>query len=103
MLEQSKRAHNNKASTVSGVDTGFADLNNCISGLQRGDLIVLAACPSVGKTALALTLARNAAVDARVGVLILSPKMSKIQVVQHLLSIETKVDFAQAPHWSAAR
>lgn len=91
VLEQSKRVHN-KASTASGVDTGFADLNECTSGLQRGDLIVLAACPGVGKTALALTLARNAAVDARVGVLIFSPKMSKIQVVQRLLSIETKVD-----------
>ncbi|MDE2812475.1 MAG: replicative DNA helicase [Gemmatimonadota bacterium] len=93
VLEQSKRAHtHNKASTASGVNTGFADLNECTSGLQRGDLIVLAACPGVGKTALALTLARNAAVDAGAGVLILSPKMSKIQVVQRLLSIETKVD-----------
>ena len=90
VLEQSKHAHN-KVSTVSGLDTGFIDLNDCISGLQKGDLIVLAACPSVGKTALALTLARNAAVDAGVGVLIFSPKMSKIQVVQRLLSIETKV------------
>lgn len=92
VLEQSKRAHtHNKASTASGVNTGFADLNECTSGLQRGDLIVLAACPGVGKTALALTLARNAAVDAGAGVLIFSPKMSKIQVVQRLLSIETKV------------
>lgn len=90
VIEQSKRAHN-KGTTVSGLDTGFIDLNNCISGLQKGDLIVLAACPSVGKTALALTLARNAAVDAGVGVLIFSPKMSKIQIVQRLLSIETKV------------
>ena len=93
VLEQSKRAHtHNKASTASGVDTGFVDLNECTSGLQRGDLIVLVACPNVGKTALALTLARNAAVDAGAGVLIFSPKMSKIQVVQRLLSIETKVD-----------
>ena len=91
VLEQSKRAHN-KVPTVFGIDTGFIDLNDCISGLQKGDLIVLAACPGVGKTALALTLARNAAVDAGVGVLIFSPKMSKIQVVQRLLSIETKVD-----------
>ena len=91
VIEQSKRTHN-KVATVSGLDTGFIDLNDCISGLQKGDLIVLAACPSVGKTALALTLARNAAVDAGVGVLIFSPKMSKIQVVQRLLSIETKVN-----------
>ena len=53
---------------------------------------MLAAHPGVGKTALALTLARNAAVDAEVGVVIFSPKMSKMQVGQRLLSIETKVD-----------
>ncbi len=91
VIEHSKRTHN-EVGTVSGVDTGFIDLNDCISGLQKGDLIVLAACPNVGKTALALTFARNAAVDAGVGVLIFSPKMSKMQVVQRLLSIETKVD-----------
>ena len=91
VIEQSKRTHN-KVATVSGLDTGFSDLNDCISGLQKGDLIVLAACPSVGKTALALTLVRNAAVDAGAGVLIFSPKMSKMQVVQRLLSIDTKVN-----------
>ena len=91
VLEQIERAHS-KASAVSGIDTGFVDLNECTSGLQKGDLIVLAACPGVGKTALALTLVRNAAVDAGIGVLIFSPKMSKMQVVQRLLSIETKVD-----------
>ena len=90
-LEQSKRVHN-KISKVTGVDTGFIDLNEHTSGLQKGDLIVLAACPNVGKTALALTLARNAAVDAKIGMVIFSPKMSKMQVVQRLLSIETKVD-----------
>ena len=90
-LEQIERTHS-KASTVSGVNTGFTDLNESTSGLQKGELIVLAACPNVGKTALALTLARNAAVDAGVGVVIFSPKMSKMQVVQRLLSIDTKVD-----------
>ena len=90
-LEQIERTHS-KASTVSGVNTGFTDLNECTSGLQKGELIVLAACPNVGKTALALTLARNAAVNAGVGVLIFSPKMSKMQVVQRLLSIDAKVD-----------
>lgn len=90
-LEQSKYVHN-KISKVTGVDTGFIDLNEHTSGLQKGDLIVLAACPNVGKTALVLTLARNAAVDAKIGMVIFSPKMSKMQVVQRLLSIETKVD-----------
>ena len=90
-LEQIGRVHS-KASAVSGIDTGFVDLNERTSGLQKGDLIVLAACPGVGKTALALTLARNAAMDAGIGVLIFSPRVSKSQVVQRLLSTETKVD-----------
>ena len=90
-LEQIERVHS-ESSAVSGIDTGFVDLNECTSGLQKGDLIVLAACPGVGKTALALTFARNAAVDAGIGVLIFSPKMSKMQVVQRLLSIGAKVD-----------
>ena len=63
-LEQIERAHN-RVSTVSGVDTGFADLNESTSGLQAGDLIILAARPSVGKTAFALSIARNAALSKR--------------------------------------
>ena len=90
-LEQIERVHS-ESSAVSGIDTGFVDLNECTSGLQKGDLIVLAACPGVGKTALALNLARNAAVDTGVGAMIFSPKVSKRQVAQRLLSIETKVD-----------
>ena len=78
--------------TVLGVDTGFADLNDQMSGFQKGDLIILAARPSVGKTAFALTLARNAAVDAGVGMAIFSLEMSKMQLAQRLLSVETKVD-----------
>jgi len=80
------------AGTVLGVDTGFPELNDQMSGFQKGDLAILAARPSVGKTALALTLARNAAVNAEAGVAIFSLEMSKIQLVQRLLSIETKVD-----------
>ena len=78
--------------TVLGVDTGFADLNYQMSGFQKGDLIILAARPSVGKTALALTLARNAAVETGVGMAIFSLEMSKMQLAQRLLSVETKVD-----------
>ena len=80
------------AGTVLGVDTGFADLNDQMSGFQKGDLIILAARPSVGKTAFALTLARNAAVEAGVGMGIFSLEMSKMQLAQRLLSVETKVD-----------
>ena len=90
-FEHIERIHA-KADTVLGVDTGFPDLNDQMSGFQRGDLVILAARPSVGKTALALTLARNAAVNAEVGVAIFSLEMSKMQLAQRLLSIETKVD-----------
>jgi replicative DNA helicase len=90
-LEQIERAHN-RVSMVSGVDTGFADLNEMTAGFQAGDLIILAARPSVGKTALALTMARNAAVDAKVGVGIFSLEMSRMQLAQRLLSAETRVN-----------
>ena len=90
-LLQIERIHNGGV-PVSGIETGFTDLNDSTSGLQKGELIVLAACPDVGKTALALTLARNAAVDTGIGVLIFSPKMSKMQLARRLLSAETQVN-----------
>jgi replicative DNA helicase len=89
--EQIERAHN-RDSAVSGVDTGFSDLNDLTSGLQAGDLVILAARPSVGKTALALGMARNAAVETGAGVAIFSLEMSKQQVAQRLLCLETRVD-----------
>ena len=79
-------------SAVSGIDTGFTDLNALTSGFQPGDLIILAARPSVGKTALALSFACRAAVTHNVGVLIFSLEMTKTQVAQRLLCIETRVD-----------
>jgi replicative DNA helicase len=90
-IEQIERAHN-RDSAVSGVDTGFSDLNDLTSGLQAGDLVILAARPSVGKTALALGMARNAAVETGAGVAIFSLEMSKQQVAQRLLCLETRVD-----------
>ena len=90
-IEQIERAHN-RVSAVSGVDTGFSDLNDLTSGLQAGDLIILAARPSVGKTALALSIARNAAVETGTGVAFFSLEMSKQQVAQRLLCLETRVD-----------
>ena len=90
-LEHIESAHN-RVSTVSGVDTGFTELNEQTSGFQKGDLIILAARPSVGKTALALTLTRNAAVETGVGVAVFSLEMSKMQLAQRLLSAETRVD-----------
>ena len=90
-LEHVERAHN-QVSTVSGVETGYTELNEITSGFQNGDLIILAARPSVGKTALGLSLARNAAMEANVGVAVFSLEMAKMQVAQRLLCLETKLD-----------
>ena len=72
--------------------TGFKDLDNTLAGFQRSDLIILAARPSMGKTALALNFAHNIAVQANQPVLIFSLEMSKEQLVDRLLSMESGVD-----------
>jgi len=75
-----------------GIPTGFKDLDNLLAGLQRSDLFVLAARPSMGKTAFSLNLAHNVAVQAKESVLIFSLEMSKDQLVDRLLSMESGVD-----------
>lgn len=76
---------------LTGVTTGFKYLDNMTSGLQRSDLIILAARPAMGKTAFALSLALNAAVKGNASVMIFSMEMSKEQLGQRLLSMESKV------------
>lgn len=77
---------------IRGVPTGYKDLDNLLAGFQRSDLVILAARPSMGKTALALNLAHNVAVQAAQPVLIFSLEMSKEQLVDRLLSMESGVD-----------
>jgi len=79
-------------SLVTGVPTGFSHLDNLTSGLQNSDLIILAARPSMGKTALALNMARNAAVDAGIPVAIFSLEMSKEQLSLRMLCSEARID-----------
>ncbi|UCD79435.1 MAG: replicative DNA helicase [Desulfobacterales bacterium] len=79
-------------SLVTGVPTGFTHLDNLTSGLQSSDLIILAARPSMGKTALALNIARNAAVDTAVPVAIFSLEMSKEQLSLRMLCSEARID-----------
>lgn len=74
-----------------GVPTGFKDMDNILAGLQRSDLFILAARPSMGKTALALNLAHNVAVSGH-SVLVFSLEMSKEQLVDRLLAMESGVD-----------
>jgi replicative DNA helicase len=75
-----------------GIPTGFGDLDNLLAGLQKSDLIILAARPSVGKTSLALDIVRQIAVKARVPVGVFSLEMSKEQLVDRLLCAEANVD-----------
>ncbi len=75
-----------------GVPTGFRDLDNMLSGFQESDLIILAARPSMGKTALALDIARQAAVNHNVPVGIFSLEMSSGQLVDRMLSADSQVN-----------
>lgn len=75
-----------------GLPTGFADLDTLLGGFQKSDLIILAARPSVGKTAFALDIARNAAVRHKKAVGLFSLEMSKEQLVDRLISGEAGVD-----------
>ena len=75
-----------------GLPTGFKQLDNLLAGLQKSDLIILAARPSVGKTSLGLDIARHAAVKQKVPVGVFSLEMSKEQLVDRLLCAEAGVD-----------
>jgi replicative DNA helicase len=77
---------------VRGVPTGYPDLDTLLSGLHKSDLIILAARPSVGKTSLALDIARNAAVRHNIPVGIFSLEMSAEQLVDRMLSAESYVN-----------
>ncbi|MCX6766311.1 MAG: replicative DNA helicase [Candidatus Moranbacteria bacterium] len=75
-----------------GISTGFPDIDGILAGLQKSDLIILAARPSIGKTALALDIARNVAVKKKIPVGIFSLEMSSDQLVDRLLAAEGHVD-----------
>ncbi len=77
---------------LTGVPTGFIDLDKMTSGLQGGDLVILAARPSMGKTAFALNIAQNAATRARRTVCIFSLEMPREQLVQRMLCAESGVN-----------
>jgi replicative DNA helicase len=75
-----------------GIPTQYPDLDNILAGLQRSDLVVLAARPSVGKTSLALDIARHVAVKGKIATGIFSLEMSKEQVVDRILCSEAGID-----------
>lgn len=89
--ERIDRLHRSK-DELRGVRTGFPDIDNKLAGLQKSDLIILAARPSVGKTSLALDIARMAATKHNVKVGIFSLEMSSQQLVDRMISSESRVD-----------
>ncbi len=77
---------------LTGLSTGFRDLDNITSGFQAGDLIIVAARPSMGKTALCLNIAQRAAIREKAVVAVFSLEMSKDQLVMRMLSAQASVD-----------
>ncbi|RDY25507.1 replicative DNA helicase [Romboutsia weinsteinii] len=89
--DQIEKLYTNK-SDVTGITTGFNDLNKKINGLQRTDLILLAARPAMGKTAFSLNLVQNAALKGDASVAVFSLEMSKEQLVQRMLATQSHVE-----------
>ncbi len=89
--ERLDKLHNSKEG-MRGVPTGFPELDNILSGFQKSDLIILAARPSVGKTSLALDIARQSAIHHNTPVGIFSLEMSSQQLVDRMLSAQASVD-----------
>lgn len=80
-----------KTEGLTGVPTGFAELDKITSGWQASDLIIVAARPGMGKTAYTLSIAKNAAMDYGQSVALFSLEMSSIQLVQRLISMEAEI------------
>ena len=90
-LEQIDLRYNNKGS-ITGLPTGFAELDHLTAGLQKSDLILVAARPSMGKTAFTLNIAAHVVLRAKEPVAFFSLEMSKEQLVQRLLCSEGRID-----------
>lgn len=90
-LERIEQASKNKGN-VTGIPTGFADLDYKMSGLQPSDLILVAARPSMGKTAFVLNIAQYVAFHSNLCTAVFSLEMSKEQLVNRLFSLESRVD-----------
>jgi replicative DNA helicase len=78
--------------TITGVASGFSDLDEVTSGFQPSDLVIIAARPSMGKTAFVLNIAQHAAIENNVPIALFSLEMSKESLVQRLLTSEARVD-----------
>ena len=94
-VEQLEFRFNNKGS-YTGVPSGYYDLDAMLAGFQKSDLIILAARPSMGKTAFALNIAQNIGIEQHVPVLIFSLEMSAGQLTQRILCSEAEIDAQRA-------
>lgn len=94
-IQNLEKMQSQKGSVV-GVPSGIIDLDNVTAGFRKSDLIVIAGRPSMGKTALALSIARNAALESKVPTAIFSLEMSSDQLAQRLLSSEARIDGQKA-------
>lgn len=90
-LEQIEAAAD-QTDAITGIPSGFIDLDHMTNGWQRSDLVILAARPAMGKTALCLNMAANAAVDYNYPVAIFSLEMSKEQLVMRMLASAARID-----------
>lgn len=88
---------------ITGLTTGFIDLDARTSGMQKSDLIMLAARPSMGKTAFALNIAQHAAIKGKAKVLIFSLEMSRDQLGQRMLSMESRIEMQKLKTGSLER
>jgi replicative DNA helicase len=79
-------------SSISGISSGYPDLDEVTAGFQNSEMIIIAARPSVGKTAFALNLIRNIAVDEKSTVLFCSLEQSRVEIVERLLCSHARVD-----------
>lgn len=91
-LEYIEAIHSNEEMKKFAVPTGFYELDDKLGGFHKSDLIILAARPSMGKTALALTLARNAAIEYKVPIALFSLEMDTLQLVLRLICAEGRLD-----------
>jgi len=78
--------------SLSGIPTGYVELDNILAGLQNNELIIIAARPSVGKTAFALNIARHIIVEERLPVFFVSLEQSRIEIAERLLCCQARVD-----------
>ena len=94
-VEQLEYRYNNKGS-YTGIPSGYYDLDAMLAGFQKSDLIILAARPSMGKTAFALNIAQNIGIEQKVPVLIFSLEMSASSLTQRILCSEAEIDAQRA-------